>query len=371
MRATSEFTSSIFRPTYLTIASKLPADLEDSRLTITDIQPRLENEQPTNMSGAIHLFKLAQLNSEIKYILHSISHEAPLYTYPNIPDVLQWQRGLITRLKLWFEKIPQFTGDRAYITQLCEIKYHGVMMLLLRPSPAISSPSVDSLKACYESAIVSLRLYEQLYKRDLLVYSWDTVNSIFLSTITMLHCIWTIPEVSAVIKLDVLMADLKAGSNVLSATGEHWSEAKRSRDVLDKLSETTIRWIMDSRARDMEVGPRTRNSRRSGTSSVSTGTALHRDSLVQYTESRSLDSYGQNPEIDFTQQQGFDLNQGYQYFGSNFSASLLGDIPLTDPIDFTNPVNVNAIMHGLFTDLQPIYDFGQDFGMDQIMDGQP
>lgn len=350
---------------------KLPADVEDSKLTITDIQPRLEHEQPIHMSSAIHLFKLAQLNSEIKYILHSISHEAPPYTYPNIPDVLHWQRGFITRLKVWLEQIPQFAGERAYITQLCEIKYHGVMMLLLRPSPAIPSPSVDSLKSCYESAIASIRLYDQLYKRDLLIYSWDTVHSIFLSTITMLHCIWTVPEVSATIKLDMLMADLKAGSNVLSATGEHWSEAKRSRDVLDELSGTTVRWIMDSRARNMEVGTRTRNGRRSGASSASASTVPPADYLAQYTDSQSLENDGQNREIDFNQQQGFDLNQGNQYFGSDFCTSLFGDGNRTDPIDFTNAVTVNAIMHGLFTDFQPIYDFGQDFGMDQTMGGQP
>lgn len=268
---------------------------------------------------------------------------------------------------MWLERIPQFAGERAYITQLCEIKYHGVMMLLLRPSPAIPTPSLDSLKACYESAIASIRLYDQLYKRDLLVYSWDTVHSIFLSTITMLHCIWTVPEVSAVIKLDILIADLKAGSNVLSATGEHWSEAKRSRDVLDKLSGTTLRWILDSRARNMEVGPRTRNGRRSGTSSANTSTAPPADYLTQYTDSQSLENYGQNPEIDFNQQQGFDMNHGNQSFGT----SLFGDGNLSDPFDFTDPVTVNAMMHGLFTDFQPIYNFGQDFGMDQIMGGQP
>jgi hypothetical protein len=41
------------------------------------------------------------------------------------------------------------------------------------------------------------------------------------------------------------MADLKSGSGVLSALGEHWFSAKRSRDLLDELSQTTIRWLID------------------------------------------------------------------------------------------------------------------------------
>ncbi|KAH6673288.1 fungal-specific transcription factor domain-containing protein [Halenospora varia] len=340
--------------------SKLPADVEDNKLSVTSIQPRLETEQPTHMSSAIHLFKLAQLNSEMKYVLHSISHEAPPYTYPSIPDVLQWQRGIATRLRAWFDQIPQFTGDGIYMTKLCEIKYHGIMMLLLRPSPAIPNPSIDSLTSCYESAVASIRLYDQLYKDDLLVYSWVTIYSIFLSTITMLHCIWTVPEVSAQIKLDVLMADLKAGSNVLSATGEHWSEAKRSRDVLDELSGTTIRWIIESRARGADISPPAGHMRRAAGSSGG-----------NYTDSQSLGNYEQNQEIEFNQPQGLDLNQDNQDFGSHFYIPLFGDGNLTDQIDFTNPAAVNAIMHGVFTDFQPIYDFGQDFGMDQIMGGQP
>ncbi|KAL6886021.1 hypothetical protein GGI43DRAFT_277865 [Trichoderma evansii] len=352
---------------------RLPTDVEDGKLTATGIQPRLENEQPTQMSSAIHLFKLARLNSEIKYVLHSISHEVPPYAYPRIPDVLQWQRGIMARLQAWLTQIPQFTGERIYMTHLCEIKYHGVMMLLLRPSPAIPNPSVNSLKSCYESAVASIRLYNQLYKRDLLVYSWVTVHSVFLSTITMLHCIWTVPEVSAQIKLEILMADLKAGSNVLSATGEHWSEAKRSRDVLDELSGTTIRWIIESRARNSEIGTR------SAISTKDVGSSNDNNSLskaqpatlsLQQNENSTLWNDGQDQQISFNQSQSLDLNADGQSFEPSFYASLFGSGTLTDQIDFTNPAAVNAIMHGVFTGFQPIYDFEQDFGGDQIIGGQ-
>ncbi|UKZ74750.1 hypothetical protein TrVFT333_002420 [Trichoderma virens FT-333] len=352
---------------------RLPTDVEDSKLTATGIHPRLENEQPTQMSSAIHLFKLAQLNSEIKYVLHSISHEVPPYAYPSIPDVLQWQRGIIARLQEWQTQIPQFTGERVYMTHLCEIKYHGIMMLLLRPSPAIPNPSVNSLKSCYESAVASIRLYNQLYKRDLLVYSWATVHSVFLSTITMLHCIWTVPEVSAQIKLEILMADLKAGSNVLSATGEHWSEAKRTRDILDELSGTTIRWIIESRARNLETGTR------SGIGAKVVGSSNDNSSLrkaqpttlsMQQNENSTLWNDGERQQISFNQSQSLDLNADGQSFEPGFYNSLFGSDTLTDQIDFTDPAAVNAIMHGVFTDFQPIFDFGQDFGMDQIIGGQ-
>lgn len=320
------------------------------------------------MSSSIHLFKLAQLNSEIKYILHSISRKAPPYAYPNIPDILQWQNDMIARLERWYEQIPQFTGHWRYMTLLCEIKYHGVAMLLLRPSPAIPTPSIESVKSCYESSISSLRLYDQLYKADMLVYSWVTVHSIFLTTITMLHCIWTLPEASGVLKLDVLMADLKTSSNVLSATSEHWSEAKGSRDVLDELSGTTVRWVIESRARSSETERLTENAERA---------SGHVERASQITEqptqshnSQLSGNYGPTRGINLSS--GLGIGQDNQYFDSDFYSSLFGSTSsLTDQIDFSNIDNVNAMMHGVFTDFQPVYNFGQDFDMDQIMNSQP
>ncbi|OBT98104.2 hypothetical protein VE01_03862 [Pseudogymnoascus verrucosus] len=354
---------------------RLPADVEDVKLTATGMQLRLETEQPTHMSSAIHLFKLSQLNSEMKYVLHSISAEAPPYSYPNIPNIQQWQTDITVRLKAWFDQIPQFTGDQIYMTHLCQIKYHGIMMLLMRPSPAIPNPSVDSLRSCYESAVASIRIYDQLYKRDLLVYSWVTVHSLFLSTITMLHCIWTVPEVTAQIKLDVLMADLKAGSNVLSATGEHWLEAKRSRDVLDELSGTTVRWIIESRARGTEPVSRAGQGRRgAGSSANNIGAPGHTDRHENQPEqspgNQSLLNYEQGPEMVFSQPHGLDISQNGQDSGVQLYTSLFGEDNPTDQVDFTNPATVNAFMHRVFTDFEPVYDFGQDFDMDQIMDGQ-
>jgi len=259
------------------------------------------------------------------------------------------------------------------MTKICEIKYHGIMMLLMRPSPAIPSPSVDSLKSCYESAILSIRIYDQLYKSDLLVYSWVTVHSIFLSTITMLHCIWTIPEVTAQIKLDVLMADLKAGSNVLSATGEHWPEAKRSRDVLDELAGNTVRWIIESRARNTELAPRAGQARKGvgyPGGNVPNNTGRPEDQPVQYPNGQSLGNYQQGQGIEFTQSQGMDLNQYGQDFGVQLYTSLFGDDNLAEQVDFSNPASINTFMHRVFTDFQPVYNFGLNFGMDQIMGEQ-
>jgi hypothetical protein len=70
-------------------------------LTQTIATSRTEEEPPTHMSYAIHMFKLARLNSEMKYILHSISRETPAYAYPAVRCMKTWQTDMLSRLDQW------------------------------------------------------------------------------------------------------------------------------------------------------------------------------------------------------------------------------------------------------------------------------
>jgi hypothetical protein len=191
------------------------------------------------------MIKLAQLNSEIKYIANSISHQVPPYSYPQVPDVLAWKDDVVLRLRRWKSEIPRCHRAPTYVAKLVEIKYHEVMMLLLRPSPAMPHPSHESLKLCQQSALAVIRMFDDLYRGNTLPYTWPTIHSVFLATISMLYCIWNVPSVTKTTKLETLVANLKSASLILSALGEHWFSAKRSRDLLDELSTTTIRWLIE------------------------------------------------------------------------------------------------------------------------------
>lgn len=183
-----------------------------------ELIPRFARSPPTSISNAIHLFKLARLNSEIKYVANSISHETPAYTYPRIPNIFDWQRDVLRRLHEWNAEIPQFHGNQIHLTKCSQIKYHEMIMLLLRPSPVVQQPSSESLRLCHESSVAAIRLLDELYRRDLLTYVWTAVHSVFLATLTMLYCIWTVPHIARDTKLEVLITDLKSASNVLAAT---------------------------------------------------------------------------------------------------------------------------------------------------------
>ncbi|KUJ15287.1 uncharacterized protein LY89DRAFT_750611 [Mollisia scopiformis] len=221
---------------------RIPADVEDDALLTSEFNNSPESS-PTSSTMALHLIKLAQINSEIKYVANSVSHKIPPHCYPRIPDILTWQQDVLGRLNQWLAIVPRLDINQM---KLCEIKYHEVMILLLRPSPAIRTPSSHSLQLCHQSAISTIRGFEELYRADLLLYNWPTVHSVFLACVSMLYCIWTVPNIAKDTRLESLSADLNSASKVLCALAEHWVDAKRGRDVLDELSHATIRWIVES-----------------------------------------------------------------------------------------------------------------------------
>ncbi|CZT04261.1 hypothetical protein WAI453_009683 [Rhynchosporium graminicola] len=152
---------------------------------------------------------------------------------------------VLDRLRQWEALAPQLNEIQQ---KLSKIKGNEVVMLLLRPSPATPNPSHESLRICYESSIVVIRTFDQIYRVDVLVFNWHTIHSIFLAIVTILYCTWTIPSVTRDTNVETLMVDLKTASNILSALAEYFVDASRGRDMLYELSMATLRRIMDSKS---------------------------------------------------------------------------------------------------------------------------
>ncbi|KAB8230121.1 Zn(II)2Cys6 transcription factor [Aspergillus alliaceus] len=228
---------------------RLPMDISDHDLVNHDAQERTERtpgQPPSHISFGIHLFKAARLNSEVKYVMHSISREPPAYAYPPIRDIFSWQRDILERLQIWKSEIPHI-GSSNTSAILCEIKYHEMMILVLRPSPAIPEPSEDSSILCFRHAMELLEKFRELYKHDALQYSRLVVHSIFLGTLVVLHSIWKLPDISTNLKVDELSKNITTALNILSSIGEYWLEAQRARDCIDEISSVTMRRLLKTR----------------------------------------------------------------------------------------------------------------------------
>ncbi|CAG7559245.1 unnamed protein product [Fusarium equiseti] len=128
---------------------RMPIGLSDEQLAVPYQQT---TESSSEMLFAIHLFKAAKLNSEIKYIAQSIVRDSPRYAYPRVIDINDWQTTMLNNLDEWSTQIPlQNDASTLYLQITCKIRYHNLRMLLLRPSPAIPKPTTEALVHCHKS----------------------------------------------------------------------------------------------------------------------------------------------------------------------------------------------------------------------------
>ncbi|OQE47311.1 hypothetical protein PENCOP_c001G05500 [Penicillium coprophilum] len=252
---------------------RLPSDVSDDDLpeSICGESPR--NRTTSHMTFSIHLFKLARINSEIKYVMHSICRDPPHYAYPPVPNILVWQKEMIERLQTWLADIPG-GGEGDAIMKICETKYHEMMILVLRPSPGIPEPSEEMLARCFQHAVDLLRGFGELYRQEALLYSRLIVHSVFLSTLIMLHCLWRLPHIASEVQIDEVVADTSISLNILSSIGEYWVEAKRARDCIHELSGATVQKLI--RIRSLEApSSSTRPGKNQSTSGTARAQRLH------------------------------------------------------------------------------------------------
>ncbi|KAJ5676763.1 uncharacterized protein N7477_002396 [Penicillium maclennaniae] len=209
---------------------RLPSNVAD--IYLTEVAADIVDGSPSHMTYSIHLFRLARVNSEIKYVLHSICRDPPHYAYPPVIDIHQWQKEMIDQLQTWLSEIPHVPGME---------------------SIAKIYPSDEILAQCFQHAVDLLRGFGELYHQESLLYSRLIVHSILLATLIMLHCLWRLPDVASHIQIDALVADTSISSNILSSIGEYWIEAKRARDCIHDLSVATIQRLIKARGLDSSI----------------------------------------------------------------------------------------------------------------------
>ncbi|KAF4342331.1 positive regulator of purine utilization [Fusarium beomiforme] len=319
---------------------RMPMGLSDEQLAS---QGQQQTTGPSSeMAFAIHLFEAAKLNSEIKYIAQSIVRDTPRYAYPRVTDINEWKNNMLQRLDEWSDKIPGFDNpDASYLRTTCQLRYHGLRMLLLRPSPAIPKPSKEALVKCHQSARESLQLFDQLYKKNLLVHSWTSFHGLVLSTITLLYCIQSVPEIARTTGVDAFMSDLSISLSILGATGEHWSGAKHSRDILDNLGKSTVRYIRENSSRSERL--------RGRSPPQANGQAIDPTLSTDAWESLGQDLSnmpGSSAPIDMSDDLGFMQNQFYE--------GLLNE-SFAEYFEPTESTNLDNIVRDLFQGLIPTY----------------
>ncbi|CAK1356589.1 hypothetical protein CB0940_12116 [Cercospora beticola] len=232
---------------------RMPADIDDYHLSNPATQA--VTHSTTHMTYAIHLFRLSTMISEIKYVLPSVRRDTPSHAFPAILDIYEWQDTMNTRLDEWYSQIPDANASERleYGVALCKLHFHTIRTSLFMPSPGIPQPLLNSQRVWYRSSSQAIKTFSALHANDVLVHDWSTCHAIILHSFCITYFALAVPAIASEMQLGSVMANLRAASSILSAAGEYWVGAKRTRVILDDLAGKVLTALTNSREARTEV----------------------------------------------------------------------------------------------------------------------
>ncbi|KAI8653643.1 Zn(2)-C6 fungal-type domain-containing protein [Fusarium sp. Ph1] len=229
-------------------------------------QPCVQSPKRTRLQVPAYLvshysFRFDRILAEIKLTLYRVVNMPDRFPWPT--ETPAWQVAvhkscdalhdeLISQLKWQSRRNSSDHGMRSL-----EIKYHQCLMLLYRPSPAITQPTIDSWRVCYNSAVKTVLICAELQRFCKLNNSWLTAHSVFVSGITFMYCLWINPSLLQEVGIDTFTSNTNACSTVLRYLGKTWSVAADALEKFERLVQTTLD-VWRNRGQDhmteMEVG---------------------------------------------------------------------------------------------------------------------
>jgi hypothetical protein len=191
-------------------------------------------------------FKLDRLISDIKLHLYHLPGAFP--SLFDATDPVAQQKRIESALKAWWDATNSntlnFNGidrrQREIWRSNLKIKHHTTMVLLHQPSQAIRSPTVESLRTCFDSASVILQTYQLLHDINGLQYGWRSVQNIFAAGATLIYSFWTSPSLSDYVSPAELTRSLRTCTSLLTVGGEWWPSAKKCQSSFDAVADLTI-----------------------------------------------------------------------------------------------------------------------------------
>lgn len=202
-----------------------------------------------NQRCANHIVKLYRLESEIKHVLYHQLQGSSSLAYPRA-DYGLWFRDIQSRLRGWRDEVPILNGivHRESIYSMdswWEAHHCSAMLLLHRPNPLVPSPTTESLQTCFDTARRSIQAIKTLQREGRISIIWAWVHHLFLSGLVMIYCLWE----SVTVRTSASMVDVMTASqdcaSTLTALTERFADAGGCRDTFEKLSSTTMKWLLD------------------------------------------------------------------------------------------------------------------------------
>ena len=200
------------------------------------------------------LFRLAQLESEIKHVLYS-HFGGSLLAYPRA-DYAQWIVDIEKRLKNWHEAIPP--SHNAHVSSIFASQaywdaiYNNALLLLYRPSPIVPEPTLEAINTSFDASCKLISCIKTLHRERKIDIMWKWVHHIFMAGLTTLYCLWHSNKLRDRVEVSVSIATLQSCGSTLSALSERWEGASGCRDAFETLSSATIDWLITANAEERQ-----------------------------------------------------------------------------------------------------------------------
>lgn len=173
-------------------------------------------------------------------------------------ELAQWHRDT-ARLDLPdVDLSSSCLGDRSSFRsrEWYEMLYHNGLLMLYRPSPALSAVSSRDpiiLQTIFAAAKQSITLYAHLHRSRRINYTWITLHAVFMAGLSYIyaagrhfrsHKRGTNDSTGPILEKDPtiieIVNDSRACSTVLAAISERWNPTKHCHDVFNRLSDAVL-----------------------------------------------------------------------------------------------------------------------------------
>ncbi|KAJ5384257.1 Transcription factor [Penicillium concentricum] len=211
----------------ISIALGYPVSLPDRLIDVE--MPTLMREDDHKLRQVIHLFRLRRIESRIHHSLYRIDR--------TLQELLPKVRGYYQELQEWKESLlGSVCLDNNNKPDYLLLHYHRAIRLLMQPFLSILLSSDPYFKACLDSAGQICQLHKKLHQNAAYGHSFIAVQTVFVSGIMMLYCLWTHKSVWSV----RLSNNIRACSSVLFVMGERTPWVRRYRDAFEALVTMTM-----------------------------------------------------------------------------------------------------------------------------------
>lgn len=218
------------------LPSNVSADIDDEE----EMAAALQNDPgATPMSAALHILRLARIESKIYFTLHRV--DRPLSDLAS--DKVARLRQL---LDAWKDEIPTTVPNAQdeddtpnyYVKQSYHVlQYHKAMLLILLPGLSRLSVADGDFRLCIASAGQVGQLYKRLHDyQSSLSYSLVALHATFVAGLTLIYCFLVDRTV-----FDLqFSSDVRACSTVLYIISERWTAARKVRNAFEHMINNTI-----------------------------------------------------------------------------------------------------------------------------------